>query len=96
MIESLAGEEGNPFFGINSELGPGFFVLIAYSVFAGFFQYLFNCAVCKYFQIDVYGDKVNYVWTSAFRCFLTQDDDTLENSLPEVACHDTSKSCQEV
>jgi len=65
----LAGSEGSQFFGITSELGPGFFILIVYSMFAGFFQYLFNCAVSGHYQIDVH-DKINYVWTTVFKRFL--------------------------
>lgn len=42
MIASLAGNEGAQFFGIETELGPGFFILIAYSVFAGLVHYFFN------------------------------------------------------
>jgi len=73
MIETLAGNEGKQFFGMTSELGPGFFILIAYSVFAGLFQYLFYCAVSQYYQIDVH-DNVNYVWTTMFACFLKDAD----------------------
>jgi hypothetical protein len=70
IIEALAGNEGSEFFGIYSHMGPGFYILIGYSVFAGFLQYLFNCAVSHYYQVDVH-DRVNYIWTKPFGCFLT-------------------------
>lgn len=42
LIESLAGNEGSQFFGIATKLGPGFFILMVYSVFGGLAHYFFN------------------------------------------------------
>jgi len=42
LIGALAGNEGAQFFGIATELGPGFFILIAYWVFGGLVHYFFN------------------------------------------------------
>jgi len=65
MIGTMAGNEGSQFFGINAELGPGFFILIVYSVFAGLFEYFFHCAVYEHYQIDVH-EKINFMWTMVF------------------------------
>lgn len=42
LIVALAGNEGAAFFGLESKLGPGFSILIAYSVFAGLLHSFFN------------------------------------------------------
>ena len=73
----MAGKEGSQFFGIKSKLGPGFFILIAYSVFGGLMQYFFNSAVTEFYRIDPY-HKIDYGWTKAFGCLLTDDDDEEE------------------
>jgi len=39
---SYLGNDGSQFFGITTELGPGFFILIAYSVFGGMLHFFFN------------------------------------------------------
>jgi len=41
-VGAFGGNEGKQFFGLESELGAGFYVLIGYCVMAGFARYLFN------------------------------------------------------
>ena len=76
LVVALAGEEGSQVFGIKSELGPGFFILIAYSVVGGLIHYFFNNAVSEHYHIDAY-HKVDYVWTKLFRRFLVKPEDTV-------------------
>ena len=45
MVEALAGNEGAQFFGISAELGPAFWILLAYSVVANGANYLYTHAV---------------------------------------------------
>lgn len=45
LIGALAGNEGAAFFGVISELSPGFFLLIAYSVVAGLLHHFFNMRI---------------------------------------------------
>jgi hypothetical protein len=78
LVDRLAGEEGAALFGVTSELGPGFFVLVAYTVCGGFVHYFFSNAVSGYFAVDPH-HKVNVIWATLFYPALTQvTDDTAQ------------------
>jgi hypothetical protein len=66
----LAGNENAAFFGMRSELGIGFYILVGYSVLAGLLHYIFNSAVSEYYEMDRF-HKIDYWWTPILRCFLT-------------------------
>lgn len=42
MVEALAGNEGAHYFGIAAELGPAFWILLAYSVLGCVTNHMFN------------------------------------------------------
>jgi hypothetical protein len=72
LIGALAGNDGSQFFGMTSELGPGFYILIAYSVLGGLTHYFFNIAVSEFYRIDP-SLKVDSVWTKTFGCLLEDE-----------------------
>jgi len=83
MIASMAGRDGSQFFSMTADLGPGFYVLIAYSVIAGFFQYLFNRAVTGYYKTDVL-TQIDYAWSFLFRCLLVEKTPDVNNDDNEM------------
>jgi hypothetical protein len=46
LIMKLAGETNASFLDIDSNLGVGFYILIAYSIIAGFLQYSLRIRIC--------------------------------------------------
>jgi hypothetical protein len=79
MIGAMAGNKGSQFFGIESAKGPGFYILIVYSVFSAFLQYIFNSAVSEYYRFDPY-HKLDYMWTKTCGSCLLEEEDNLKNS----------------
>jgi hypothetical protein len=79
MIGAMAGNKGSQFFGIDSAKGPGFYILIAYSVLSAFLQYIFNSAVSEYYRFDPY-HKLDYIWTKTFGSCLREEEEDLKNS----------------
>ena len=67
----MAGEEGAELFGVNSELGLGFFILIAYSVCSGFLHYWFSSAAAELYRAEPY-HKVDIIWTMLFGSCLVE------------------------
>jgi hypothetical protein len=62
LVDRLAGDEGAALFAVSSELGPGFFVLIAYTICGGLVHYLFSHAVSDYYGLDPHY-QVDAIWT---------------------------------
>jgi hypothetical protein len=65
LVDRLAGEQGAALFEVSTELGPGFFVLIAYTICGGFVHYFFSNAVSEYYGLDPH-HKVDAIWTVLF------------------------------
>jgi hypothetical protein len=59
-------------YGTVRSTGPGFYVLIAYSVLGGLTHYFFNIAVSEFYRIDPFL-KVDSVWTKTFGCLLEDE-----------------------
>jgi hypothetical protein len=62
LVDQLAGDEGAALFEVSSELGPGFFVLIAYTISGGLVHYFFSHAVSDYYGLDPHY-QVDAIWT---------------------------------
>jgi hypothetical protein len=71
LVDRLAGDEGAALFEVTSELGPGFYVLIAYTICGGFVHYFFSNAVSEYYALDP-NHKIDSVWTILFGYALTE------------------------
>ena len=69
FVSAFAGKDNAQFFSITSTLGPGFYILIAYSIISGLLQYFIYCATAEYYRIDPY-HKVHLMWTKMFGCWL--------------------------
>ncbi|GAX24144.1 hypothetical protein FisN_9Hh397 [Fistulifera solaris] len=62
LINRLAGDAGSDILGVNGEMGPGFFLLLAYSISSGFVQYFVNSAAATRYNHDPYY-QIDYLWT---------------------------------
>jgi hypothetical protein len=71
LVDRLAGDEGAALFEVTSELGPGFYALIAYTICGGFVHYFFSNAVSEYYALDPH-HKIDSVWTILFSYALTE------------------------
>lgn len=69
LVASFAGNQNAEFFGLTAELGPGFYILIVYSICAGFLHYIFFSAVSEYHHMDTH-HKICFWWTKLFKCML--------------------------
>jgi hypothetical protein len=74
LIDRLAGDAGAALFAVTSELGPGFFILIAYTICGGLVHYLFSNTVMmtEHYAPDPPHHKVDLVWTILFGHALTE------------------------
>jgi hypothetical protein len=72
LVDQLAGDEGAALFEVTSELGPGFFVLIAYTISGGLVHYFFSHAVSDYYGLDPHY-QVDAIWTVLLGPALTME-----------------------
>jgi hypothetical protein len=92
LVDRLAGEEGAALFAVTSELGPGFYVLIAYTICGGLVHYFFSNAVSEYYALDPH-HKIDSVWTILFGPALTTEVATVEHTTPSEM-QDAEKSAE--
>jgi hypothetical protein len=74
LIGALAGNDGSQFFGIESELGPAYYILIVYCVVGGLSQYFLNTALMQSLHADPI-HKVDLIWSKLIGCLLVDDTD---------------------
>jgi hypothetical protein len=72
LIGALAGNDGSQFFGIESELGPAYYILIVYCVVGGLSQYFLNTALMQSLHADPI-HKVDLIWSKLISCLLVED-----------------------
>jgi hypothetical protein len=86
LVDQLAGDEGAALFEVTSELGPGFFVLIAYTISGGLVHYFFSHAVSDYYGLDPHY-QVDAFWTMLLGPALTMEKvaASAKSSVPTIA-----------
>jgi hypothetical protein len=77
LIGALAGNDGSQFFGIESELGPAYYILIVYCFVGGLSQYFLNTALMQSLHADPI-HKVDLIWSKLIGFLLVN-----ETSAPE-------------
>jgi hypothetical protein len=101
LLSAMAGNGVSQLFGIQSELGPAYYILIVYCFVGGLSQYFLNTALMQSLHADPI-HKVDLIWSKLIGCLLVDDTSvrvpaTMESQPPLYGKHedqDTTSDAQ--